>query len=75
MEKLEATNKRVEQLNIEGSHSYKIITQLSTDVRSAQNSIQNLSQKIEEMTLIEIKNIGEEIALSLIHKINKSHNN
>jgi hypothetical protein len=48
MEKLEATNKRVEQLNIEGSHSYKIITQLSTDVRSAQNSIQNLSQKIEE---------------------------
>lgn len=48
MEKLEATNKMVGKLNIEGSHSYKIITQLSTDVRSAQNSIQNLSQKIEE---------------------------
>ena len=48
MEKLEAVSKRIEQLNIEGSHSYKIITQLSTDVRSAQNSIQNLTQKIEE---------------------------
>jgi hypothetical protein len=46
MEKLESTNRRVEQLGIEGGHSYKLITQLSTDVRSAENSLKNLNSKV-----------------------------